>query len=217
MGKYILGCIGLLVVVIILLVVVVGAMWADSYNKLVSKSQNVDSKWADVQTYYQRRADLIPNLVATVSGAANFEKSTLIAVTDARASVGQVKIDPTHAPDSQAELDKYKAAQDSLGSAVSRLLVVAENYPNLRANQNFVDLQAQIEGSENRIATARTYFNQAVQDYNTTVQGFPSNIVAGISHFQVKPYFQASAGAEKAPQVNFNFNPPATNAAPASP
>jgi LemA protein len=215
MGKYILGCLGLLIVGIIILAIIVGASWADSYNKLVSGSQNVDSKWADVQNYYQRRADLIPNLVATVSGAANFEKSTLIAVTDARASVGQVKIDPSHAPDNQADLDKYKAAQDSLGSAVSRLLVVSENYPNLRADQNFLDLQAQLEGSENRIATARAYFNEAVQAYNTTVQGFPTNIVAGFSHFQTKPYFQANAGAQNAPQVNFNFNPPATNAAPA--
>jgi LemA protein len=214
MGKYILGCLGLLVVAIILIVVIGGAMWADSYNKLVKGQQNVDSKWAEVENQYQRRADLIPNLVATVSGAANFEKSTLIAVTDARASVGQVKIDPSHAPDNQADLDKYKAAQDSLGSAVSRLLVVSENYPNLRSDQNFVDLQAQLEGTENRIAVARNYFNQAAQDYNTTVQSFPTNFVAGLSHFQLKPYFQAKAGAETPPPVAFNFNSPATNAAP---
>ncbi len=156
MGKYILGCLGLLIVGIIILAIIVGASWADSHNKLVKQSQGVDSTWAEVQNQYQRRSQLIPNLVATVSGAANFEKSTLIAVTDARASVGQVKIDPSHAPDSQADLDKYKAAQDSLGSAVSRLLVVSENYPNLRSDQNFVDLQAQLEGTENRIATAAT-------------------------------------------------------------
>jgi LemA protein len=214
MGKYILGCLGLLIVGIIILAIIVGAGWADSYNKLVRLQQGVDSSWAEVQNQYQRRAQLIPNLVATVSGAANFEKSTLIAVTDARASVGQVKIDPSHAPDNQADLDKYKAAQDSLGSAVSRLLVVSENYPNLRSDQNFVDLQAQLEGTENRIATARNYFNQAVQGYNTVVQGFPSNIVAGFSHFQIKPYFQADQGAANAPAVNFNFNPPDTNAAP---
>jgi len=214
MGKYILGCGALLVIGIIILVVIVGAMWADSYNKLVSGSQNVDSKWAEVENQYQRRADLIPNLVSTVSGAANFEKSTLTAVTDARASVGQVKIDPSHAPDSQADLDKYKAAQDSLGSAVSRLLVVSENYPNLHADQNFLDLQAQLEGTENRITTARNYFNQAAQDYNTTVQSFPTNIVAGISHFQTKPYFKAKEGTDTPPQVNFNFNAP-TNTAPA--
>jgi LemA protein len=215
MGKYILGCLGLLIVGIIILAIIVGASWADSHNKLVKQSQGVDSSWAEVQNQYQRRAQLIPNLVATVSGAANFEKSTLIAVTDARASVGQIKLDPSKAPDNQADLDKYKAAQDSLGSAVSRLLVVSENYPNLRSDQNFVDLQAQLEGTENRIAVARNYFNQAVQGYNTTVQSFPTNIIAGFEHFQTKPYFQASAGAENAPQVNFNFNAPATNAAPA--
>ncbi|HEX4138834.1 MAG TPA: LemA family protein [Candidatus Methylacidiphilales bacterium] len=220
MGKYILGCLGLLIVGIIILAIIVGANWAGSYNALVKQSQAVDSTWAEVQNQYQRRAQLIPNLVATVSGAANFEKSTLIAVTDARASVGQVKIDPSHAPDNQAELDKYKAAQDSLTSAVSRLLVVSENYPNLRSDQNFVDLQAQLEGTENRIAVARNYFNQAVQTYNSTVLSFPTNIVAGFSHFQTKPYFQANAGAENAPQVNFNFNsnaPATTNAAPANP
>jgi LemA protein len=219
MGKYILGCLGLLIVAVIILAIIIGASWADSYNKLVKQSQGVDSSWAEVQNQYQRRSQLIPNLVATVSGAANFEKSTLIAVTDARASVGQIKIDPNHAPDNQADLDKYKAAQDSLGSAVSRLLVVSENYPNLRSDENFVDLQAQLEGTENRIATARYGFNQAVQSYNSTVQSFPTNIIAGFSHFQTKPYFQADQGTQNAPQVNFNFNnnPPATNAAPANP
>ena len=215
MGKYILGCLGLLIVGIIILAIIVGASWADSYNKLVTQSQAVNQAWAEVENQYQRRSDLIPNLVSTVSGAANFEKSTLIAVTDARASVGQIKLDPSKAPDNQADLDKYKAAQDSLGSAVSRLLVVSENYPNLRSDQNFVDLQSQLEGTENRVATARYGFNQAVQTYNSTVQSFPTNIVAGFSHFQTKPYFQASAGSENAPKVNFNFNTPATNAAPA--
>ena len=215
MGKYILGCLGLLIVGIIILAIIVGASWADSYNKLVSQSQGVNQAWAEVENQYQRRSDLIPNLVSTVSGAANFEKSTLIAVTDARASVGQIKLDPSKAPDNQADLDKYKAAQDSLGSAVQRLLVVSENYPNLRSDQNFVDLQSQLEGTENRVATARYGFNQAVQTYNSTVQSFPTNIIAGFSHFQTKPYFQASAGAENAPKVNFNFNTPATNTAPA--
>ena len=212
MGKYILGCLGLLVVALIILAIIVGVSYAGSYNKLNTLRVATDSTWAEVQNQYQRRSDLIPNLVSTVSGAANFEKSTLVAVTDARASVGQVKIDPSHAPDNQADLDKYKAAQDSLGSAVSRLLVVSENYPNLRSDQNFVDLQAQLEGTENRIATARYGFNQAVQDYNTVLHSFPTNIVAGFSGFKEKPFFQATAGAEKAPQVNFNFNTPATNA-----
>jgi LemA protein len=215
MGKYILGCLGLLIVGIIILAIIVGASWADSYNKLVSQSQDVNQAWAEVENQYQRRSDLIPNLVSTVSGAANFEKSTLVAVTDARASVGQIKLDPSKAPDNQADLDKYKAAQDSLGSAVSRLLVVSENYPNLRSDQNFVDLQAQLEGTENRVTVARNAFNQAVQSYDTTVQSFPTNIIAGFSHFQTKPYFQATAGSETAPKVNFNFNAPATNGAPA--
>ena len=213
MGKYLLGCAGLLIVGIILLVVVVGAMWADSYNKLVSLKQGVDSKWAEVENQYERRADLIPNLVNTVSGAANFEKSTLIAVTDARASVGQVKIDPSQAPTDPAKLQQYEAAQSQLGSALSRLLVVSENYPDLKANQNFIDLQAQLEGTENRITTARNYFNQAAQSYNTAVQSFPSNFVAGISGFTTRPYFTAKAGSDVPPVVNFDFN--STNAAPA--
>jgi LemA protein len=213
MGKYILGCGALLLVGIVILVIVVGAMWADNYNKLVGLSQTVDSKWAEVQNQYQRRADLIPNLVNTVSGAANFEKSTLIAVTDARASVGQVKIDPSHAPDNQADLDKYQAAQNSLGGALSRLLVVSENYPNLKSDQNFIDLQAQLEGTENRITTARNYFNDAARDYNTAVQSFPSNIIAGFSHFSTKPYFQAKEGTDVPPTVHFDSG--VTNAAPA--
>lgn len=214
MGKYLLGCGAVLIIGIIILAIVVGASWADSYNKLVGLSQGVDSKWAEVQNQYQRRADLIPNLVSTVSGAANFEKSTLVEVTQARASVGQVKIDPSHAPTNQADLDKYQAAQNSLGGAISRLLVVSENYPNLKSDQNFLDLQAQLEGTENRITTARNYFNEAARSYNTAVQSFPSNIVAGFSHFQTKPYFQAKEGTDVPPAVHFDFNS-STNAAPA--
>jgi len=214
MGKYLLGCAGVLVIVLILLVVIVGATWADNYNKLVSLKQGVDAKWAEVENQYERRADLIQNLVNTVSGAANFEKSTLIAVTDARASVGQVKIDPSQAPTDAAQLQKYEQAQGQLGNALSRLLVVSENYPNLKSNQNFLDLQAQLEGTENRIATARNYFNQAAQSYNTAVQSFPSNFVAGMSGFTVRPYFQAKQGSDVPPAVHFDFNNP-TNAAPA--
>jgi len=214
MGKYILGCGALLVIGIIFLVVVVGASWADNYNKLVSLQQGVDSKWAEVENQYQRRADLIPNLVNTVSGAANFEKSTLVEVTQARASVGQIKIDPSHAPSTQADLDKFQAAQGNLGNALSRLLVVSERYPDLKANQNFIDLQAQLEGTENRITTARYYFNEAAQSYNTAVHSFPSNIIAGFSHFTDKPYFKAKEGTDVPPPVHFDFNSP-TNAAPA--
>jgi LemA protein len=214
MGKYLLGCAGLLVVGIIILVIIVGAMWADSYNKLVSGKQNVDAKWAEVENQYERRADLIPNLVNTVSGAANFEKSTLVEIVQARASVGQVKIDPNTAPTDPAQLQKYEAAQGALGSALSRLLVVSERYPDLKSNQNFIDLQAQLEGTENRITTARNYFNQAAQSYNTAVQSFPTNIIAGFSGFTTRPYFQAKEGSDVPPPVHFDFNTP-SNAAPA--
>src|SRR3984885_12097822 len=142
------------------------------YNRLVSLQQEVDSQWAQVQNVYQRRADLIPNLVATVSGAANFEKSTLTEITQARASVGQVKIDPNNAPADPAKLAEFEKAQGALSSALSRLLVVSEQYPDLKANANFVDLQAQLEGTENRITVERGNFNTAVQSYNTAIKSF---------------------------------------------
>src|ERR1700745_3413418 len=137
-----------------------------TYNSLVTLEQNVNKKWADVQSVYQRRADLIPNLVNTVAGAANFEKSTLVEVTNARASVGRVQIDPNKAPTDAAQLEQFQAAQGQLSNALSRLLVVVERYPELRANQNFLSLQAQLEGTENRISVERGNFNTAVQDYN---------------------------------------------------
>src|SRR5277367_2368330 len=168
MGKYLLGCAGVAVIGIILLVIIVGATWADNYNKLVSLKQGVDAQWAEVENQYERRADLIPNLVQTVSGAANFEKSTLTDIVRARASVGQVKLDPNQAPTDPAQLQQFEQAQGALGNALSRLLVVSERYPDLKSNQNFLDLQAQLEGTENRIATARAHFNQAAQSYNTT-------------------------------------------------
>ena len=214
MGKYLLGCAGLLIVGIIFLVIVVGAMWVDSYNKLVSLKQGVDAQWAEVENQYERRADLIPNLVQTVSGAANFEKSTLTEIVQARASVGQVKLDPNQAPTDPAQLQKFEQAQGALGNALSRLLVVSENYPDLKSNQNFIDLQAQLEGTENRITTARNHFNQAAQSYNTAVQSFPSNFIAGMSGFTTRPYFQAKEGSDVPPPVHFDFNN-ATNAAPA--
>jgi LemA protein len=214
MGKYVLGCIGVAVIGIIILVVIVGAMWADSYNKLVSGKQAVDAQWAEVENQYQRRADLIPNLVQTVSGAANFEKSTLTDIVQARASVGQVKLDPSQAPTDAAQLQKFEQAQGQLGNALSRLLVVSERYPDLKANQNFQDLQAQLEGTENRITTARNHFNQAAQSYNTAVQSFPTNFIASMSGFTTRPYFQAKEGSDVPPTVHFDFNNP-TNAAPA--
>ena len=206
MQKAAFGCLG----VIILVVLVVAVMAISSYNGLVSASQAVDGKWADVQAQYQRRADLIPNLVQTVQGAANFEKSTLTAVTDARASVGQVKIDTHQAPVDQATLNQYQAAQAQMGSALSRLIAVAENYPNLKSNESFLGLQTQLEGTENRIAVSRKDFNDAVQDFNTRVRRFPAVLIAGAMGFQPKAYFQADAGAEKAPKVNFDFSGSAT-------
>lgn len=205
MKKFALGCGGL----IILLVVIVGFSGCNSYNRLVGLSQTVDQRWADVQNVYQRRADLIPNLVSTVSGAANFEKSTITEVTQARASVGQVKIDPSKAPDDPAQLEKYQAAQNNLSGALSRLLVVAENYPQLRATENFRELQAQLEGTENRISVERRNFNEAVQSYNVVAQRFPGLIFARMFGYKPKPYFQAQAGAETAPKVNFDFGKPA--------
>ena len=172
-----------------------------SYNGLVRKSQSVDQQWAQVQSVYQRRADLIPNLVSTVSGAANFEKSTLTEVTNARASVGRVNL-PT-APTDSARLAEYEQAQTHLSSALSRLLVVAEKYPELKATENFRDLQAQLEGTENRITESRRQFNEVAQGYNTTIARFPKNIIAKLFGFPAKPYFESDKGAEKAPEVKF--------------
>lgn len=173
------------------------------YNRLVSLQQEVEKQWAQVQNVYQRRADLIPNLVATVSGAANFEKSTLVAVTDARASVG--KIDASQVANDPAKFAEYEKAQAGLSSALSRLLVVVERYPELKANSNFLELQAQLEGTENRISVERGRYNDVVQKYNTAIKRFPTLTYAGYFGFKEKPYFTASAGAETAPKVDFNF------------
>jgi LemA protein len=208
MNKFAIGCVGVLVI-IALFAVVAGLGLMGSYNRLVKLQQSVDQSWAQVQNVYQRRADLIPNLVNTVSGAANFEKSTLIAVTNARASVGRVQIDPNKAPTDPAQLDQFQAAQGQLSSALSRLLVVVERYPELKANQSFLGLQAQLEGTENRISVERGNFNTAVQNYNTAVRSFPTNLIAGMFGFAPRPFFAAQPGAEKAPAVNFNFGTPA--------
>jgi len=213
MGKYILGCVGVAVLGLIALGIMFFVWGAGTYNHLVSLKQGVDAQWAEVQNQYQRRTDLIPNLVQTVSGAANFEKSTLTAVTDARASVGQVKIDPSQAPSDPAKLQQFEQAQSSLGNALSRLLVVSENYPQLKANQGFLDLQAQLEGTENRITTARNHFNVAAQSYNTSIKTFPAVFFAGMFGFTERPYFQAVQGSDVPPPVHFDFNTP--TAAPA--
>ncbi len=217
MNKFAIGC-GGLVVILIFILIVGGLAVAGIYNRLVKSQQAVDQSWAQVQNVYQRRADLIPNLVNTVSGQANFEKSTLEAVTNARASVGRVQLDPSKAPTDAAQLEKFQAAQGQLGNALSRLLVVSENYPQLRANEGFLTLQAQLEGTENRISVERGNFNTAVQSYNVAVKSFPANIFAGMFGFAPRPFFNAQPGAEKAPNVNFNFGSPTpAPAATASP
>jgi LemA protein len=185
---------------------VIALMWGVSKNNNMVKMRNaMDAQWAQVQNVYQRRTDLIPNLVQTVQGAANFEKSTLQEVVNARASVGQVRVDPSRAPDDPQQLRQFQAAQDQLGSALSRLLVVVERYPELRANQNFLGLQTQLEGTENRISVERGKYNDTVRDYNTYIQKFPNSLVAGFRNFQSKPYFEATSGSDRPPQVNFEF------------
>jgi len=209
MGKIGLGCVAVLVIVVL----VVGLSLAGTYNRLVTFGQEVDKQWSQVENQYQRRFDLVPNLVATVQGAAQFEKSTLEAVVQARASVGRAHINPSTAPTDPAQLAQFEQAQASLGAALQRLLVVVERYPELKATENFRTLQAQLEGTENRIAVARMDYNKAAQDYNTARLRFPTNLMAGMLGFKEKAYFKATAGSERAPAVQFNFSN--TPAAPA--
>src|SRR6201994_538216 len=181
----------LIVLGVIIVICLIGSC---SYNGMVSKEEAVKAKWGAVQSQYQRRADLVPNLVATVKGAANFEKSTLVEVTEARAKATSIQVDPTKLnPDN---IQKYQAAQGQLSTALGRLLVASENYPDLKANQNFSGLQIQLEGTENRINTARIYYNAAVQDYNTTIRSFPYSIVAGSHGYTPKGSFTADAAAQ---------------------
>jgi len=216
MNKFALGC-GVVLVIVLFIVVAVALAIGGSYNRLVRLQQAVDQSWAQVQNVYQRRADLIPNLVNTVSGAANFEKSTVVEVTNARASVGRVQIDPNKAPTDAAQLEQFQAAQGQLSNALSRLLVVVERYPELKANQNFLSLQAQLEGTENRISVERGNFNKTVQDYNVAVRSFPTNFIAGMLGFAPRPFFAAQTGAERPPPVQFNFGTPAPAAPAATP
>jgi LemA protein len=216
MNKFAIGC-GGLVVILLVIAFVIGLFFWGTYNRLVGLQQSVDAQWAQVQTVYQRRADLIPNLVNTVAGAANFEKSTLTEVTNARASVGRVQLDPSKAPTDAKQLQEFQAAQGQLSNALSRLLVVAENYPQLTATENFRGLQAQLEGTENRISVERNKFNTTVQEYNVAVRRFPTNLIAGMFGFAPRPFFEAQQGAEKAPTVNFpSFGSPAPAASPAA-
>ncbi len=187
-----------IVIGVVLLLFVGGC---NSYNGMVNKEEMVKKAWGQVENVYQRRMDLIPNLVNTVKGAANFEQSTLEKVIQARANATSVKIDASNL--SPEMMQKFQAAQGELSSALSRLMAVAEAYPDLKATQNFSELQAQLEGTENRIATERGKFNEVVQDYNSSIRRFPSNIFAGMFGFSQKGYFEADKGAEKAPSVDF--------------
>lgn len=182
--------------VLLLIAMILGG----TYNGLVASRENVNTAWSKVESQYQRRSDLIPNLVNTVKGAANFEQETLTKVVDARAKATQIKVDANN-PD---DIAKFQAAQQEVSSSLSRLLAVAENYPQLKATDNFKDLQSQLEGTENRITVARNDFNNEAKAYNTKVKSFPTNIIAGMFGFKERPYFEAEAGSEKAPTVDFS-------------
>ncbi len=194
-----LAAVGLLALLAVLYVVGI-------YNGLVNSQQGVDAQWAQVQNVYQRRADLIPNLVNTVAGAANFEKSTLTEITEARASVGKVTLDASKAPSDAAQLAAFEQAQGRLSSALSRLLVVSERYPDLKATGNFATLQSQLEGSENRIAVERGRFNDAALAYNAAIKRVPAVFFAAVFGFKEKPYFAATASAQTPPEVKFDFS-----------
>lgn len=192
-----------IVLIIIAVVAIFGGMTlSSSYNNLVKAEEDINSVWGNVESAYQRRADLIPNLVNTVKGQANFEKDTLTQVIEARAKATQTKIDPSNATEEQ--MAQFQQAQNGLNSALSRLLVSVEKYPELKAHEGFLNLQAQIEGTENRINVERNNFNSAVKEYNKQVRQMPTKLAATIFGFKAKPQFKAEMGAEKAPVVNFN-------------
>ena len=192
----------LIIIGVIVLIVIILFSWVKgSYNGMVTKQEAVSSQWAQVENVYQRRADLIPNLVSTVKGYADFEKQTLTDVITARSKATSVTIDPTKL--NESNIQQFQQAQNGLSSALSRLMVVVEKYPELKANQGFLQLQAQLEGTENRIAVERRNFNTIAQEYNTMIRQFPRNIFAGIFGFEKKGYFKADSGAEKAPKVTF--------------
>ena len=188
--------------IIIIVVAVIAVIWGISgYNGLVSMDEGVQTKWADVETQYQRRADLIPNLVNTVKGYAAHESETLQAVVEARAKATSMNIDPSNM--SAEQVANFQKAQDGVSSALSRLLVTVEKYPDLKANENFKELQVQLEGTENRISVARRDYNESARKYNTTLRSFPKNILAGMFGFEKKAYFEAQEGSEQAPTVQF--------------
>lgn len=189
-------------IIVILAVLAAIVLWfVGKYNAMVTAEENVETSWGQVENQYQRRSDLIPNLVATVKGYAEHESQVFESVVEARAKATQITIDPTNA--SPEQLAAFQNAQGELSQALGRLLAVAENYPDLKANENFRDLQSQLEGTENRIAVARNAYNEAAQQFNVLIRKFPNNIVAGMFGFEKKPYFEAEEGANKAPQVQF--------------
>lgn len=189
-------------IILIIIAVAAGFGLMSSYNGLVKAETEIDSVWANVESSYQRRADLIPNLVNTVKGQANFEQQTLTNVIEARAKATQTKIDPSNLTEEQ--LNEFQQNQNQVGSALSRLLVTVEQYPQLKVNEGFMNLQAQLEGTENRINVARNKFNEAARIYNEKVRQFPTKLAAMIFGFKAKPYFKSATGAENAPTVNFN-------------
>ncbi len=197
------GCLIWLIVGVIVTLVVLGVIsWGTKiYNQMVTLQESVTSQWGNVETQYQRRADLIPNFVNTVKGAATFEQETLTKVIEARAKATQVTIDPTKM--TAENLQQFTAAQGELSSALSRLMVVVEQYPELKATQNYRDLQVELEGTENRISVERRKFNETARTMNTYIKRFPQNIIAGLFKFSAKPYFESMEGAEKAPEVKF--------------
>lgn len=189
-------------IILIIIAIAAGLGLMSSYNGLVKAETEIDSVWANVESSYQRRADLIPNLVNTVKGQANFEQQTLTNIIEARAKATQTKIDPSNLTEEQ--LNEFQQNQNQVGSALSRLLVTVEQYPQLKANEGFMNLQAQLEGTENRINVARNKFNEAARIYNEKVRQFPTKLAAMIFGFKAKPYFKSATGAENAPTVNFN-------------
>ena len=189
------------IIVILVLVGLIALSAFRGYNGMVPRSEQVDEQWSNVENSYQRRADLIPNLVNTVKGYAEFESQTLTAVIEARSKATSIQVDPKNL--TPEAMQQFQEAQSGLSGALSRLMVVVEQYPNLKANQNFLDLQAQLEGTENRISTERRKFNEIARGYNTFIRMFPKNIWAGIFNFDKKPYFEAAEGADKAPEVKF--------------
>jgi len=191
----------IIIVVVLILGYIIYSTFVGKYNQMVTKEENVNTQWSNVETQYQRRYDLIPNLVETVKGFAEQERDVLVGVTEARAKASSMNIDPSNL--NQSTLDQFSQAQGQLNSALSRLLVTVERYPDLKSNQNFLELQAQLEGTENRITVARQRFNEAAQDYNTFIRVFPNNMLSGMYGFERKPLFQADENASNAPKVEF--------------